>query len=338
MMTLTAFSRGLTRVALATLIVTSTVTTERASAQYLEQGGMIAIEIEDSSPNGWSTPSSPTGFSGEGFFRWDGPNYFNSPGNAVLTYQILASSAGNYDVRLRNRHDDPNATEENDTWVRMNSGPWIKMFSNNPNTPGNWNWESRFELPGPQYTNANFDINVGLNTLQFSARSRGFMMDRIHLFLPGTAGGTSLNTPLSPRIIGTNYCTPAATNSRGEWARLRAEGFEDVADNNLSLQASRLPFNTVGMVIASQNQGSTPGAGGGQGTLCLSGSVLRMSSTVFSNGGNGAVDIPVDLTSFPPPYNGAVLAGQTWNFQVWYRDGNPQPTSNFTSATSVTFE
>ncbi len=326
------------RVALAVAVIAPHITVETASAQYFESGGMIAIEIEDKGPNGWAAPSSPTGFSGDGFLRWDGPDYFNSPGNAVLTYQIISSNPGNYLVGLRNRHDDPDPTMENDTWIRMNNGPWIKMFSNNPSTPGNWNWESRFELPGPVYTSANFDINAGLNTLQFSARSRGFMMDRIHLYLPGTPGGTSLSTPLSARLIGSNYCTPAALNSRGDWAGLNAVGLRDVGENNLTLRVSRLPAGSLGMVLASQSQGLTPLAGGGQGTLCLDGSVLRMESTLFNSGAGGLSELSVDLSSFPPPYNGAVLAGQTWNFQVWYRDANPQPTSNFSSATSVTFE
>ncbi|MDB2575928.1 hypothetical protein N9Z54_01865 [Planctomycetota bacterium] len=337
-MTLITTFQKAARLALAAAVIAPLITVETASAQYLEDGGMIAIEIEDQGPNGWASPSSPSGFSGDGFLRWDGPNYFSSPGNAVLTYQILSSNPGNYTVRLRNRHDDPDPTMANDTWVRMNNGPWIKMFSNNPNTPGNWNWESRFELPGPVYTNANFDINAGLNTLQFSARSRGFMMDRIHLYLPGTPGGTSLSTPLSASVIGSNYCTPAALNSRGEWAGLNAVGFKDLGANDLRLRVSRLPAGSVGMVLASQSQGLTPFAGGGQGTLCVDGSVLRMESTLFNSGASGSREVSVDLNSFPPPYNGAVLAGQTWNFQVWYRDANPQPTSNFSSATSVTFE
>jgi len=337
-MTLIATIRKTARVALVAAVIAPLIAVETASAQYLEDGGMIAIEIEDKGPNGWASPGSPSGFSGDGFLRWNGPNYFNSPGNAVLTYQILASNPGEYIVRLRNRHDDPDPTMENDTWIRMNNGPWIKMFSNNPSTPGNWNWESRFELPGPTYTDARFDINSGLNTLQFSARSQGFMMDRIHLFLPGTQGGTSLSTPLSASVIGNNYCTPATSNSGGDWARLNAVGFEDMGVNDLRLRAGRLPVGALGMVLASQTQGSTPGAGGSQGTLCLDGTVLRMESTLFNSGASGFRELEVDLNSFPPPYNGAVLAGQTWNFQVWYRDANPQPTSNLSNATSVTFE
>ena len=46
----------------------------------------------------------------------------------------------------------------------------------------------------------------------------------------------------------------------------------------------------------------------------------------------------LDLANTPTPMgNVSVLAGQTWNFQAWYRDNNPGPTSNFTDAVSVTF-
>jgi hypothetical protein len=34
----------------------------------------------------------------------------------------------------------------------------------------------------------------------------------------------------------------------------------------------------------------------------------------------------------------AVLAGETWNFQAWYRDLNPTTTSNFTNAVSIAFQ
>ena len=33
----------------------------------------------------------------------------------------------------------------------------------------------------------------------------------------------------------------------------------------------------------------------------------------------------------------AIQPGETWNFQLWYRDNNPQTTSNFTDAISIFF-
>ena len=33
----------------------------------------------------------------------------------------------------------------------------------------------------------------------------------------------------------------------------------------------------------------------------------------------------------------AVLPGDTWHFQCWYRDANPGVTSNFSDGLSITF-
>ena len=48
--------------------------------------------------------------------------------------------------------------------------------------------------------------------------------------------------------------------------------------------------------------------------------------------------ISVDLTDVPTPSGPTtVLAGQTWNWQCWYRDKNPNNTSNFTDGIEITF-
>lgn len=52
----------------------------------------------------------------------------------------------------------------------------------------------------------------------------------------------------------------------------------------------------------------------------------------------GRLQIPLDLTAMPTPTAFVqVLPGSTWVFQLWYRDTNPLPTSNLTSALAVTF-
>jgi hypothetical protein len=32
------------------------------------------------------------------------------------------------------------------------------------------------------------------------------------------------------------------------------------------------------------------------------------------------------------------MAGETWNFELWYRDNNPGPTSNFSDGLTITFQ
>ncbi|MFT7678549.1 MAG: hypothetical protein ACI8QC_002542, partial [Planctomycetota bacterium] len=45
----------------------------------------------------------------------------------------------------------------------------------------------------------------------------------------------------------------------------------------------------------------------------------------------------LDLLSFPASPSVAVVAGDTWNFQCWHRDQNPNTTSNFSEGRSVQF-
>lgn len=49
--------------------------------------------------------------------------------------------------------------------------------------------------------------------------------------------------------------------------------------------------------------------------------------------------LPVDLGALPQP-NGSVAAtpGESWSFQLWYRDANPLPTSNFSTAVTALLE
>ena len=86
--------------------------------------------------------------------------------------------------------------------------------------------------------------------------------------------------------------------------------------------------------------GFVPGAGGGEGTLCLGGSIGRYSQPgeIQFASAAGAASLRLDLTRTPGPSAFfAVAAGSTWRFQVWYRDQNPGQTSNFTDGLALTF-
>ena len=56
---------------------------------------------------------------------------------------------------------------------------------------------------------------------------------------------------------------------------------------------------------------------------------------VVDSSSGGAIRFPVDLNTLPIGGGTAAQAGETWNFQCWYRDANPGPTSNLTDALSV---
>lgn len=139
----------------------------------------------------------------------------------------------------------------------------------------------------------------------------------------------------------TRYCTPAEPNSSGASGRIAAAGENLAAADDLTLVATRLPLHSFGYFLVSRDQGSVPGAGGGQGVLCLGGAIGRFNGAgqVMSSGGTGSFALDVPVSALPQP-TGSVPAqpGETWRFQAWHRDANPTSTSNLTDALNVTFE
>jgi len=138
--------------------------------------------------------------------------------------------------------------------------------------------------------------------------------------------------------IGNAYCNPAVVNSSGLPGIITAHGSSVVSANYVTLIASQLPTDEFGHFLNSQTQGFVANPGGSQGNLCLGGSIGRHLSTLASTGAAGELTAALDLTQLPTPGGPyAVLPGETWNFQVWFRDHNPGPTSNFTDAVSIAF-
>lgn len=140
-----------------------------------------------------------------------------------------------------------------------------------------------------------------------------------------------------PTRVGVNYCTPAVPNSTGQPARIEALGSSTISAETLVLVARQVPINKLGLFLVSATSANVPGAGGGQGTLCLGGQIARFGAQVTSSGTLGALRAEVDVMELPLPLGNTIQPGETWNFQAWYRDKNPTGTSNFTDAVAVTF-
>ncbi|MEM1447873.1 MAG: hypothetical protein AAF726_08500 [Planctomycetota bacterium] len=156
----------------------------------------------------------------------------------------------------------------------------------------------------------------------------------------GMASNLSLDAALfDVRVdgaIGTNYCS-ANANSTGVPAEISARGTELVDSNDITLVATSLPANASAFFLNSLDQGFAANPGGSQGNLCLGGAVGRYDAFVFNSGSAGEGSLTIDLTAIPTPTGLATaMAGDTWNFQTWYRDANPSATSNFSNGVSVT--
>ena len=135
---------------------------------------------------------------------------------------------------------------------------------------------------------------------------------------------------------GTNYCGPAIANSTGNPGVIIALGSDVVGDNCLILAVTDLPSDEFCYFLNSPMQGFVQPPGS-VGNLCLSGNIGRHTAQAGNVGTDGTYTIQVDLNALPRPFGGdhIVMAGETWNFTNWYRDGG---TSNFTDAVSIIFQ
>ncbi|MDF1836423.1 MAG: integrin alpha [Planctomycetota bacterium] len=136
--------------------------------------------------------------------------------------------------------------------------------------------------------------------------------------------------------LGTAYCTMPVPNSSGRVAWLTAAGSNQLGSDWLSLRVQGLPQNEFGFFLCSTTQGFFPAIGGSQGNLCLGGALGRFNGAdeIRFSGSQGAASMEVHWTNLPQP-TGRVSAavGETWNFQMWYRD--LAGASNFSNGMSV---
>ncbi len=140
-----------------------------------------------------------------------------------------------------------------------------------------------------------------------------------------------------------NFCGTPVANSSGMPGSISMGGSLVVLDNDFTLHATSLPLNEFGFFLNSQGHGFVPTPGVSQGNFCLGGSEPlgrhnRLHEIRFTGPG-GAFSLTLDLTDIPTALGiHSVVAGETWNFQAWFRDTNPGSTSNFTDGLSVQFE
>ncbi|MEO1700398.1 MAG: VCBS repeat-containing protein [Planctomycetota bacterium] len=137
--------------------------------------------------------------------------------------------------------------------------------------------------------------------------------------------------------IAAPYCGTAVPHSGDRSARIEASGSREVAADELELFAYGLPRDRWGMFICATSPSSPMSIANSQGLLCLGGTLGRFNrSGEVQQSALGTFRLNVRPSTFPLP--NAVLPGDTWYFQAWFRDINGGITSNLTDAISITFE
>jgi len=138
--------------------------------------------------------------------------------------------------------------------------------------------------------------------------------------------------------LGTQFCTPAQTNSSGGNASLSALGNYYVAENEMMLKASNMPAQQFGYFLVGSSAASIA-ITGSQGILCIGGNIGRYNRTgqIQATGTSGDFELVIDPSQLPTVPSLAVMPGETWHFQAWFRDQNPTSTSNFTDGLMIQF-
>ncbi|MEM1448907.1 MAG: hypothetical protein AAGI22_07325 [Planctomycetota bacterium] len=216
--------------------------------------------------------------------------------------------------------------------ISANGGTsWTQVRRHDDSTGGGWVAD---EITPAELASAGVTVGSQLR-MRFTANDD----DTQSIVEAGVDGVLVGEITCDPLDIGTSECGPAVSNSTGFPATLRARGSETAADNDVLLIAETLPANTSGYFLASTDAAFLPGAGGSSGNLCLGGSIGRYAGNVMNSGAAGAIQLQLDLTSVPQPMGSvAVMAGETWRFQAWFRDFTLFATSNFTPALAITFD
>ncbi len=183
-------------------------------------------------------------------------------------------------------------------------------------------------------TYALHEINLFSGPLQITAQTDGGFLTR------AVMNGIQL-VELGPPLVGSSYCA-TELNSTGAPGELFAIGNPAAAANDLTLNAESLPVLSFGFFLTSPTQTFISNPGSSAGNLCVGPSVGRYvgPGQIQSSGLTGTISLDLDLTQHPTP-NGLVTvqAGQTWNFQAWFRDAAAGAgVSNFTNGLEVPFE
>ena len=129
-------------------------------------------------------------------------------------------------------------------------------------------------------------------------------------------------------------------NETGQGASISACGTTSVARDDLVIITSNTGANTFGILFMGRSQIAPQFFG--IGFLCVGDPASLVRFPVQPGGPMGVMSQGPGLVSYSQnqlPAHAHIAAGDTWNFQLWYRDGSAcTPGYNASSALSVTFK
>lgn len=205
------------------------------------------------------------------------------------------------------------------------------------------NFRILVELDGVEFFGADYFVgsgSVSAGGIVSLDVPPGTMVDRVRVELinglnnEGNGFLTLAEVEVLSPPIGSVYCSPAAVNIDGRRARLSAVGTASASSPDATaIVCQGLNELTFGFFLVGDlsNQVAPPGS---NGVFCLGGNIGRYSNFIFDTARSENMALVIDRSAVPGNPVHPILAGETWRFQAWYRDG---ASSNFSDAVAVTF-
>lgn len=128
-------------------------------------------------------------------------------------------------------------------------------------------------------------------------------------------------------------------NSTGQPGTLAMFGSGSASIGDVYGTAQGLPAGSFCLPLIGSMPAFVPGVGGGAGDLCVGGAIGRFNGQVAQADQDGEFGFDVDAAALPLSSGlQAITSGDSWTFQVWYRDGvGGASTQNLTHAVTLTF-
>lgn len=199
-------------------------TNSTGGTMFVEEDGLVVMEAERGIPqtdDQWDVETAVSDYRGDGYIRWNGPNYFGDRSHGVLTYPIRITKAGTYHLRLRSFHDPESEGEtrdqQNDAWTsgflvagELTSSTLYNTFRQSRTAGQPWNFETQWEPTHGNFQMPKYTLNPGEYVFTLAARSKHFMIDRIYLYHNdyGQAAALDPNQPESTQTASGNPTEP----------------------------------------------------------------------------------------------------------------------------------
>ncbi len=294
-----------------------------ADGVFQEENGIVVIEAESGDyPANWAEETTFSGFTGDGYLRYDGSDHFGTPGFDAIAYQVAITNPGTYQFQWRNTFGfGSSPTDHNDSWLKIEadsfygqkggstvcpkgydpaendctgaapagagSSGWFKIYRSGGNQ-GQWTWSTNTSDNDPHAIFARFD-SPGVYTILVSGRSKHHTIDRLVLSKSDYSGNPQ-STSLAESTQSSSG-TPGAADNSPYTVTVTA------TDDGTPSESTAVDFLWT---VNAAGTGGTPSA-----EITVNGGSDNLFASTFSNGSfvinnTGDVDIvgvEFDLTS-----------------------------------------